>query len=171
MLFPFMVWANKIDMKNIEGLDLRTMENKSIELNAKFNVFMFFSASCPCSKSYFDYLNKLSEKYKDIQFFGFHSSKTLSTDVAKNYFSNFDVHFPVIQDKELKYANIFEALKTPHVFVLDAKKNIVFHGGVADSRHMTSAKNFYLENALNDISNGNQPRMAHAKALGCYIAR
>lgn len=171
LLFSVSCLAVKIDVDSVTGLDLRNMKNIRSELTTKYHVFMFFSASCPCSKSYFDYLNKLSEKYKGIQFFGFHSSKSLSTEVAKNYFSNFDVNFPIIQDKDLKYANIFQALKTPHVFILNNENDVVFHGGVADSRHMNSAKVFYLENALEDISKGSLPSQNYAKALGCYIAR
>lgn len=164
-------YGTSIAISKIEAFNYRVNAPSIFEIEKDVNVFMFFSASCPCSKSYFEYLNGLARTHSNIGFVGFHSSKTLSIDTAKNYFSDKKIEFPIFSDKNLVYADLFKALKTPHVFILNKTGEILYHGAVADSRHINSAKNFYLEEALKDISGGVKPKLEFAKALGCYINR
>lgn len=173
LLIAKITLASSIDLSNITGIDLRakSADTEVSYLPTRTNVFLFLSANCPCSKSYFDYLNNLAKKFRNINFIGFHSSKTISKETAKQYFSNFDIVFPILLDKKLLYADRFKALKTPHIFVTNNTGEILYHGAVADSRHINSAKKFYLEEALENISNGTRPQLQFAKALGCYIAR
>jgi len=164
-------FANRISWQNLEGFNLISKKNEVFKSNKKVGVFYFLSATCPCSKGTFEYLNELQKKYPNFQFMGFHSSKLVSSNVAQNYFSHFDINFPILLDKKLKYANKFEALKTPHVFVLGEKGEVLYHGGVTNSRFFKNAKKFYLENALQEIASGKVPSKQYARALGCYIQR
>ena len=163
------VWA--LEVKEFEGYNLVTKKEILIKQTKRISVFYFLSASCPCSKSTFDYLNELQRKYPDFQFMGFHSNKAISRGVAETYFSNYEIDFPILLDRKLKFANMFKALKTPHVFVVNNNGDVLYHGGVTNSRFFKNAKSFFLEEALKDIKNGINPKRSHARALGCYIAR
>lgn len=171
LLLRASVFATNLKIERIEGLDFKKNTKTVLEITKEYNVFMFFSASCPCSQSYFDYLNELAMKFPKIGFVGFHSSKSINLNVAVEYFSTKKISFPIFDDSKLIYADLFKALKTPHVFVTDKNGEIVYHGAVADSRNLKMAKNFYLIEALNDINNDIKPRVSFARALGCYIAR
>ena len=138
----------------------------------KNRVLIFLSSTCPCSRNYFEYLNKLSHKYqKSTQFIGFHSSKFIKDDKASKYIDKFKFDFPVYADRSLKYADKLKALKTPHIFVLGKSGKVLFQGAVADSRDPSRAKEFYLNDALKSLSQNKEIKNKYARALGCYIER
>lgn len=163
--------ASLSDWQNFKGQDL--VRNLKIEKNknSKVGVFYFLSSTCPCSKGYFKYLNDLQKKFPQFSFMGFHSSKSISIEVAQKYFDKHEIEFPILFDKDLKYADMFKASKTPHVFVLNENGEVLYHGGVANSRMIKNAKTFYLEEVLTDLNENKKPRHSYARALGCYIAR
>ena len=148
----------------LDGKKVSSLKTKDRE-----TVVFFLSASCPCTKKNIPYLQTLSKEYPDFQFLGVHSSANESIEDAKKEFGA--LNFPIAYDEDMKIADQFKATKTPHVFVLNKKSEILFHGGVTNSVDPIRAKNFYLKNALEDITKNKEVRQKFAKALGCYIVR
>ena len=70
------------------------------------------------------------------------------------YFKKFDIDFPILLDKNLRYANEFNALKTPHTF-LKVKDNIVYQGGVTNKRNPEKASKFFLKDLQNILVSKN----------------
>lgn len=161
-----------IDVEKISGKDI--ISEKPLQLSAKskkYSVFYFLNSLCPCSQAHYDHLNELKRQYPQYNFVAFNSNKTTSYKDTKSYYDQYKVEFPVIFDNHLVYANIFKAVKTPHVFVLDQKGEIVFQGGATNSRDPKKATKFYLKDALNSISQGQSVATKDAKTIGCYIVR
>ena len=172
LLFSLIFNFSIASATEIKGFDLITKKN--VEFNTDkndFTVYYFLSAWCPCSQGTFDHLNTLQKKYTKIKFVGFHSSVDIPKKDALNYFSKYTINFPIIFDNNVKYADLFKALKTPHVFIIGKDNKVVFQGGAANSRNLKKATKFYLSDALASISRGEDPKVKNAKALGCYIAR
>jgi peroxiredoxin len=167
-VFANISWQN---IKAFEYVQKNVVEKKYNNAKNNVGVFFFLSASCPCSRGYFEYLNELADKYKGFNFAAFHSSKVVSRDTAQRYFDKYEINFPIFDDKSLKYANQFQALKTPHVFVVNGAGEIMYSGGVANSRNMKKADKFYLEKVLEEISHGKEPSVKNTRVLGCYISR
>ena len=156
---------------NLSGIDLRNGKKVDIKVEkSKTLVAFFLSSTCPCSQASFDYLNKIQQKYPGHQFIGLNSNKQTSKKLAMEYYQRFEIEFPIILDKELTYANKFQALKTPHVFV-KVNGQIVFQGGATDRRDPSKASNFYLDNALTALKENTPIKIINAKTLGCYIRR
>ncbi|MFN8370889.1 MAG: thioredoxin-like domain-containing protein, partial [Bacteriovoracaceae bacterium] len=144
-------------------LDLISKKNIDIPLDQKkIRVIYFLSSQCPCSQSHFDHLNQLKNQYSQFTFVGFHSNKKVSQENAIKYFSRFKIDFPVFSDNEIKYANKYGALKTPHVFVLDQNDKLVFQGGATNSHDINRATKFYLKDTLEALSNGKEPPLKEA---------
>lgn len=139
--------------------------------NIKGYVFYFLNGRCPCSQSHFSHLNSLQKKYSDFDFVGFHSNKNMNKEMAIEKFSKFNISFPIFIDQDLKYANILKAAKTPHVFVLNMKGDIVYQGGATNSRNPNRVSKFYLRDALESMNLGQKPLIKIGKILGCYIER
>ena len=159
-------------LKKIEGFDLVDGIFKKVDITDKeYIVIYFFNSNCPCSKAHFNHLNSLKNKYKKFQFVGFHSNKQISKKMAQKYFNRFEINFPIFLDKKLFYANLFKALKTPHVFIIDSVGRIIFQGGATNSRNPKRSTKFYLLEALKSINQGKKPKITYAKTLGCYIQR
>ncbi|WP_372656103.1 redoxin domain-containing protein [Halobacteriovorax sp.] len=148
----------------LNGKSVTTLDTKD-----KNTVIFFLSASCPCTKNHIPYLQDLGKQYPNFQFLGIHSNANETIESAKKEFGSFG--FPIAFDKDMKIADQFKATKTPHVFVVNPKGEILFHGGVTNSTAPKRAKKFYLKNALEDIKNNREVKQKFARALGCYIIR
>ncbi len=138
----------------------------------KATVVVFLSAKCPCSNSHEASLKKLSEKYssKGFQFVGVHSNQDENDVMTKSHFKGSALPFSVVADPGAKVADELKALKTPHVFVYK-NNEIVFQGGVDDSADAGSAKQKFLESALNEIDQGKPVTVSKVRTLGCAIKR
>lgn len=167
LLLSLNTLALETPLKNATLLDGSPVS--SLNTKNKDTVVFFLSASCPCTKKNIPYLQALGKEFPNFQFIGVHSNANEDIEVAKKEFGDFK--FPIAYDSDMKIADHFKATKTPHVFVLNKKDEILFHGGVTNSIDPKRAKKFYLANALNDISKNREVKQQFAKALGCYIVR
>ncbi len=168
----FGLLSSVVKAEIIKGLDLR--DNKKVEVRIdeeKPTVYYFLSAWCPCSQGTFTHLNKLQKDFPQFNFIGFHSSVVIPTEEAFKYFSKLKIDFPIIQDKEVIYADKFKAVKTPHVFVYSPEGEVLFQGGATNSKTFEKANKFFLKDALTALSKGETPKITNARALGCYIQR
>lgn len=161
-----------VNAKLFVGLDLRdkTPFSKNIG-KEKHLVAYFLSATCPCSQAHFDLLNNLQKQNRNVEFIGFHSNKTVSKEKAHKYFKKFNIEFPILLDKSLEFANEYGALKTPHIFMISPKGEVLFQGGATNSRTPKKATKFYLRDALNSVKNNTEIKISKSKALGCFIQR
>jgi thioredoxin-related protein len=156
---------------SVQGEDLFSGRALDLVAKSKGLVVTFLSARCPCSNSHVPMLEKLSHEFPDFQFVAVHSNADETAELAQNYFKESRLSVPVIQDKDSKLADRFKALKTPHVFVLDAKGEIVFKGGMTNSSEASGADRQYLKEALLALQAGKKVETPEARSLGCAISR
>lgn len=135
------------------------------------SVFVFLSSSCPCSHSYLKELRRVSALFENdkVKFWGVNSNFREDSNKAQEYFSSQRLGFEVLDDRDQKILTMFEALKTPHVFVVENKtRKIIYHGGVGSTHVASSGMSAYLETALGQ---GMDPDPKVTKTLGCLIER
>jgi hypothetical protein len=160
---------------SISGIDLTTNKSYSIDLSQTkvATVIVFLSAKCPCSNSHIPSLKILAKEFSmhDIAFVGIHSNLNENIIDSFEYFRGLNLNFPVLQDINNKLANAFEAYKTPHVFIVSPKLDMLFQGGIDDSRIIENAKHHFLYDALVAIRDGKLPKERNVRVLGCEIRR
>ena len=137
----------------------------------KPSVVIFISKECPCSKGNLSYINKLAGDYKDFNFIGIHSKKNASDKDLMSYLSDKKLNFKTYNDPDLKIADDFKALKTPHVFIVNTDGEVVYSGGVTSSTFPENAKSYFLKDALNEFLKTKKITNFETKTLGCYITR
>jgi len=159
--------------KPIAGKDLRTGKYFSTETASpsKGLVVVFLSAQCPCSRSHEGSLKTLAKDFSDFSFVGVHSNQDEEEGMAQTHFKEAGFSFPVIQDRQAKFANEFGALKTPHAFIIGPKGECWFNGGIDDRKDASKDKQFYLKQALIDLKAGREPKEKIVRTLGCTIKR
>lgn len=158
--------------KLVEGKNLLTDAKVSIDSATKKGmVVVFLSAKCPCSNSHIVELRNLAEEFKDFSFVGIHSNVDEDANLSKPYFQNAGLPFPVIEDEKAKLADQFQALKTPHSYVFSPTGEVLYQGGVSNSKDCTKADRKFLRDALDDIQAGKAVRMPLGRTLGCAISR
>jgi len=75
-----------------------------------------------------------------------------------------------LRDKTQKAALAYGALRTPHFYVFDGKRKLVYTGrGVDNPRVVADMTVNDLSNALEDIVAGKAPRLATTNPIGCNI--
>ncbi len=80
--------------------------------------------------------------------------------------------FPVVKDEGNKVADAYGAQKTPEVFVISPKGDLLYHGRIDESQDDPKAvKSPDLRNALEAILAGKPVPATETKAFGCTIKR
>jgi peroxiredoxin len=75
-----------------------------------------------------------------------------------------------LRDEAQTAARAYGALRTPHFFVLDGKRRLVYTGRGVDNPKDTSQMTVNdLENALEDVTSGRPVRTALTNPLGCNV--
>ena len=137
----------------------------------KGTVISFLSSKCPCSNSHLIHLMDLQEKFPQFLFIGINSNKKGIKKEIQSFFKKKGLSFPILFDKNLKLANSFRAIKTPHTFVISEKGRLLFHGGITNSINFKFATKFYLRESLLRLSNKKPLEQIYARAIGCSITR
>ena len=147
------------------------MEVLNFQTNKDPTVVIFLSKDCPCSKGNLDYINQLSLKFKNIKFIGVHSKKYSTNEDVEQYLADKKLNFPIYNDPDLKIADQFKALKTPHAFIVATNGEIIYNGGITNTTFPDHAKTAFLKDALTDVQGQKLPSPAETKTLGCFIVR
>lgn len=160
-------------IEKISGFSLTKNSIVTIDIlkAGKPTVVIFLSKDCPCSKANLDYLNTLSKQFSDFSFIGIHAKKGSLTSEIANYLQDKKLNFDVFNDSDLKISDEFKALKTPHVFIVSPKGEILYNGGVTNTTSPTNAKEHYLKTALTDIQSHRPVSYPQTRTLGCFITR
>jgi len=152
------------------GVDAKIITTLELKKNKIGNVLIFVSKDCPCSLSNLSYINNLASEFTDYNFVGIHSKKDIGNDEVQAFIQNNNLSFDIINDSDLKIANTYKALKTPHAFILK-NEEIVYNGGITNSTMPENAKELFLHDALMSMKAKGRPDKSETKTLGCFISR
>lgn len=137
-------------------------------------VVMFIATKCPVSNAYNDRMGALAREYssKGIQFLGVNSNKSEPAEEVAAHAHAHKLDFPIAKDPGNKIADAYGAQKTPEVFVLSPKGELLYHGRIDESQDdAKNVKSPDLRNALDAILAGKPVANAETKAFGCTIKR
>lgn len=135
---------------------------------------IFVATKCPVSNAYNGRMAALGKEYaaKGIAVVGINSNKAeLAPEVAAHA-KEHGFTFPVVKDEGNKVADAYGAQKTPEVFVISPKGDLLYHGRIDESQDdPKGVKSPDLRNALEAILAGKPVPAAETKAFGCTIKR
>ncbi|MEO5887398.1 MAG: redoxin domain-containing protein [Anaerolineales bacterium] len=78
----------------------------------------------------------------------------------------------VLMDTQQDVTDLYEAVTTPHVFVIDRAGVLRYRGAVDDVRfRQPVVTRFYLEEAVKALLDGREPVLQETLAYGCAIVR
>lgn len=112
---------------------------------------------------------------KGVRFIGINanSETTKPNDSFEKMVERMKEHnFPwtYLRDKNQAIAKKYGALKTPHFYVFDKSRTLVYTGRSVDSpRDIKKTTEHNLRDVLTDISNGNTPRIQITNPIGCNV--
>lgn len=143
----------------------------------KFLVIFFTCNHCPYVIGSDEVTRSTAEKFleKEVGFAGINSNSenTHPEDSFPNMVSRMEKYrFPwvYLYDKDQSVARAYGALKTPHFFVFDQNRKLVYTGRGVDSPRDTSRMTVNnLEMALEELISGKKISIPVTNPIGCNI--
>lgn len=160
----------------LQGTDGKTYALKDFE-KAKALVIFFTCNHCPYVIGSDEVTRKTADKYKKdgVVFIAINSNSknTYPEDSFEHMVERMQTHrFPwhYLYDESQSIAKAYGALKTPHFYLFDKERKLVYTGrGVDSPRDATKIKINDLENALQDLLAGKAIRVPLTNPIGCNI--
>jgi peroxiredoxin len=141
---------------------------------AKAVALVFTCNHCPVAKAYEDRLVALQKDYadKEVQLVAINVNNVEADKLPamKERAEEKGFEFPYLYDPTQKVGRDYGATVTPHVFLLDAKRNLAFVGPIDDSMDEDKIKRTYLREAIDAVLAGKAPEAPEVKPFGCGIA-
>jgi peroxiredoxin len=160
------------DWSGIKGTDDKE-HGLSEYKDAKLVVLVFTCNTCPVAQAYQDRLVAIQKDYKDkgVQVVAINCNNIRgdSLEDMKKRAKEKDFNFPYLHDSSQKSGHDYDATTTPHVFVLDKDRKLVYVGAVDDNMNAAKVKTKYLAEALDALVDGKEPPKAVTQQFGCTI--
>ncbi len=161
------------------AFQLTTLDGKPFSLaeaekTNDYVVLMFIATQCPYSNAYNDRMRDMAAAYakKRVLFVGINSNKTESLEEAAAHAKAHGLTFPILKDPGNKVADLYDAKRTPEVFVIGKDGKLLYHGRIDDnSDDASKVTSPDLKNALDALLAGKPVTRAETKAFGCTIKR
>ena len=175
MPFTLPLGSKAIDFK-LKGTDGKTYTLKDFD-DAKGLVIFFTCNHCPYVIGSDEVTRKTAEKYKKqgIRFIGINSNSqnTKPDDSFDHMVERMKTHkFPWIylHDATQEIAKKYGAMRTPHFYVFDKVRKLVYCGRGVDSPRDTSKMRVNdLENALDELVAGTTISQPLTNPIGCNV--
>ena len=163
--------APAFELKSVDG---KPFSLADAEKTNAYVVLMFIATQCPYSNGYNDRMRDMAAAYakKGIQFVGINSNNTESVEETASHAKQHGFGFPVLKDPGNKVADLYDARRTPEVFVVGKDGKLLYHGRIDDnSNDASKVASPDLKNALDALLAGQPVAKAETKAFGCTIKR
>lgn len=163
------------------GFSLPATDGKTYSLadfsSDKYLVVFFTCNHCPYVIGSDEVTRATAEKYRDkgVQFIGINSNseKTYAEDSFPNMVKRMEEKkFPwlYLYDKDQSVAKLYGALRTPHFYVFDENRKLVYTGrGVDSPRDTTRMTVNDLDNALAELTSGKRVSKPLTNPIGCNV--
>lgn len=156
---------------------LKTLDGSQFRLAGatkayKAVVIMFISTQCPYSNAYNEEMKEMASAYavKGVLFVGINSNKTEDASKAAAHAKTNGHTFPIMKDPSNKVADLYDAQRTPEVYLVDSTGKLRYHGRITEN-HEDDSSAPDLKNALDAVLEGKTVAKSVTKAFGCTIKR
>ena len=165
--------AADFSLKNVDGTMVSLKDYKGVN----GYIVVFTCNTCPYALMYEDRIIALHNKYAAqgypvVAINPNDPSVKPGDDFASMVQRAKEKNFPFkyLFDEGQKVYPVFGAVRTPHVFLLDANRYVRYIGAIDDNAQNPSDVTVkYLENAIAALTAGNNPDPSETKAIGCTI--
>lgn len=171
--------------RQIPDFTLRDYHGKEVSLNdyrdSRLVVVAFLGTDCPLVRLYGPRLDEIAKDYADkgVALIGINSNRQDQPTKIGAYARIYGMTFPILKDPDSGIADVFGAIRTPEVFVLDQDRVVRYWGRVDDQYGFTTGVGYGrpkmsrddLILALDELLAGQDVSMPVTKAPGCLIGR
>lgn len=175
MSFTLKIGVKAIDF-NLPATDGKTYSLKSFG-NVKYLVVFFTCNHCPYVTGSDEVTRKTAERFKPlgVEFVGINSNSknTYPEDDFQHMVARMKEHnFPwkYLYDESQEIALAYGALRTPHFYVFNEERLLVYTGrGVDNPRDISKMTVNDMERTLEELTSGNPVSVPLTNPIGCNV--
>jgi peroxiredoxin len=158
--------------KDLEGTDGERHSLGDLA-DAKAVVVVFTCNHCPVAKAYEDRLVELAADYADkgveVVAINVNNGDSDKLPAMKERAGEKGFKFDYLYDPTQQIGRDFDAAVTPHAFLLDGERNVVYIGSIDDSMKPEKVTKNYMRDAIDAVLAGSKPQVDSTKPMGCGI--
>ncbi len=147
-----------------------------VKENTKGVVFFFLVPDCPFSQYYTMAISQVYSQYftKDFRFYGIVPGDLYSFNEIDSFRINYNFIPEILIDKKYNLTKKYDVKVVPQVVVTDKDGFVLYSGKIDDQAIQAGQKKyqptqFYLLDALKNISLGKPVAVKKTEAVGCFI--
>jgi peroxiredoxin len=139
-------------------------------------VVAFLGTGCPIGNAYLPVLKELRKQHRhQAEIIGIYANAADDAEAVRKHVKDFQIDFPVLIDSTQATLPLFDARRVAEVFLLDWRRDVVYHGRIDDRfgydyKRDTSHRND-LGAAMDELLAGKKITVAETAAAGCIITR
>ena len=161
--------------KPAPDFELQDLQGNPLKLNeqhGKIVIINFWSAECPHSERTDPYIVSLLERWdEEVELFSIAANRNESLELLELVAATRGLP-RVLVDAEGQVADLYGAITTPHVFILDRDGILRYQGAVDNiTFRKREATHFFLQEAVEALLAGRLPEPSETPAYGCAIVR
>ncbi len=138
---------------------------------------IFMCNHCPYVKAYLDRIAQLHQDFapKGVAVIAINPNDAVqfpedSFAAMKVFAVDQKIQYPYLRDENQDVAHAFDAVKTPHAFLLNQQGILVYSGAIDDNAQDASAVQVsYLRDAIDSILVGQSIKLTQTEPIGCSI--
>jgi peroxiredoxin len=157
---------------DLEGVDGERHSLADLE-KAKAVVVVFTCNHCPVAKAYEQRLIQLEKDYSDrgveVVAINVNNGEADKLPAMRERAKEQGFSFAYLYDPSQEIGREYGATVTPHAFVLDGDRNVVYQGAIDDSMKAEKVEEHYLRDAVDAVLAGKTPETASTPPPGCGI--
>jgi thiol-disulfide isomerase/thioredoxin len=156
----------------LEGIDGK--KHSLVDLKEADAVAVIFTCNhCPVAKAYEERLVELDQNYKDkkvaIVAINVSNADADKLPAMKQRGEEKGFEFAYLYDPSQEIGRKFGAKVTPHAFLLDKERKLVYRGAIDDSQNAAKVTKHSLRDAIDAVLAGKAPAEPETKQFGCGI--
>jgi len=138
------------------------------EFKGKLVVLEWLNQHCPVSRGAHEKskMQNVYKKYADkgVIWLGIDSTKGATAEENRVYAARMGLAYPILLDPLGKVGRMYQAKRTPHMFVIDKAGTLAYEGAIDDQKD----KN-YVAAAIDDLLAGREVAKPKTDAYGCTV--
>lgn len=157
---------------DFELTDLRGKFHRLSDYRGRIVIVNFWSAECPHSERTDHYLLTRLERWNgEVVLLSVASNRNESVQMVEESAKTRRIP-TILIDAEQVVADLYEAVTTPQVFVVDRQGILRYRGAVDDMKfRQPKPTRLYLQEAIEALLDGRNPDVTEMPAYGCAIVR
>jgi peroxiredoxin len=158
---------------DLEGVDGKKHSLVDLE-KAKAVLVVFTCNHCPVAKAYEDRLAALAKDFEEqdveVVAISVSNSESDSLPAMKKRAEEKGFEFAYLHDPTQKIGREYGATVTPHAFLLDGERKVVYVGAIDDNMNPEKAAEHFVRDAIDAVLGGRTPVTTETEPSGCGIS-